>query len=304
MMYGLREEFTYFECLDCGCLQLVNIPPSLDKYYPKDYCSFQRDDDPNLVLKVKSLLARERNRYSLLRHGILGKLVDIKYGYPEGELLRKIGITKSWDILDIGCGSGSWLFSLRELGFTNLYGADPFIGEDINEKSVKIQKRTIHNLYNLQKFHLIRSHHSFEHIPDQYETLLKIRELLKPSGFCIIAMPVKTEVIWNRYGVNWVQIDAPRHLVIHTVASFSNLARKAGFDITDIIFNSNAFQFWGSEQYLEDIPLKSERSYSVSPSESIFSRKTISRYRSEAERLNSISQGDQAIFVLKPLEEQ
>jgi len=302
MMYGLREEFTYFECLHCGCLQIVDIPASLDKYYPNNYYSFQATNKSNLARKTISLLGREWRRYSLFRQGLLGKFINAKYSYPEGELLRKLGIRKDWKILDIGCGAGSWLSSLSELGFTNLYGVDPFIDADINENSVKIQKGTIHELENLQKYNLIRSNHSFEHIPDQYETLIKIHELLTPDGFCTIAMPVKTDTIWGRYGTNWVQIDAPRHLVIHTVASFTNLARRAGFGIIDVIFNSTAFQIWGSEQYQRDIPLKSEKSYSISPRNSIFSRKMIRDYHHEAEQLNRESQGDQAIFVLRPLE--
>jgi len=299
MMYGYREEFTYFECLDCGCLQIVDVPASLDKYYPNNYYSFQRTNNSHPARKIVSLLRRERNRYSLFRQGLLGRFVNIKHSSPEGEVLRKFGIRKDWKILDVGCGAGSWLFSLKELGFTDLCGADPFIDADINEDSVKILKGTAHGLKISQKFDLIRSNHSFEHMPDQYDTLLKFHELLTPDGLCTIAMPVKTEVIWGRYEVNWVQIDAPRHLVIHTVTSFTNLAQRADFEVVDVIFNSTAFQMWGSEQYVRDIPLQSENSYSVSPHRSIFSRKMIRHYHHEAERLNRESQGDQAIFVLK-----
>lgn len=296
MMYGLREEFEYFECLDCGCLQIIDIPASLDKYYPDDYYSFQVTGRSNPISKIKSLLGRERNRYSLFRQGMLGRFVNIKYSYPEGELLKRLGIQKNWSILDVGCGTGSWLFSLRDLGFTNLYGVDLFIDSNIDAGSVKIHKGTIHELEDSQKYNLIRSNHSFEHMPDQYDTLVKIHELLTPDGFCTIAMPVKTETIWGRYGTNWVQIYAPRHLVIHTVASFTSLARKAGFEVSDVVFN------WGSEQYVRDIPLKSEKSYSVSPRNSIFSREMMQHYKTEAERLNLQSEGDQAIFVLRPRE--
>lgn len=300
-MYGLREKFTYFECLDCGCLQIVDLPLHLEKYYSNNYYSFNKANKSNPINKIKSLLEIERNRYSFFLEGILGRCVNIKYSYPEGELLRKLGIRKDWNILDIGCGAGSWLFSLSELGFTNLYGIDPFVDTDINEGSVNIKKGTIHDLHKSQKFDLIRSNHSFEHISDQYETLIKIKELLAPRGLCIISMPVKTETIWKKYGTYWVQIDAPRHLIIHTVASFKILARKAGFEVSDVIFNSTAFQFWGSEQYMKDIPLKSEKSYSVSPHKSMFSKKMISYYHHEAERLNHESQGDQAIFILKQI---
>jgi len=66
-----------------------------------------------------------------------------------------------------------------------------------------------------QKFDLIISNHSFEHISDQLETLLKVRKILSENDVCLIRMPVKAEYIWNRYGANWVKIDAPRHFLIH-----------------------------------------------------------------------------------------
>jgi hypothetical protein len=40
MMFGFRDEFEYFQCSACFCLQIKNIPGSLEKYYPKNYYSF------------------------------------------------------------------------------------------------------------------------------------------------------------------------------------------------------------------------------------------------------------------------
>ena len=34
MMFGFRDEFTYFECSKCGCLQIAKIPKNVEKYYP------------------------------------------------------------------------------------------------------------------------------------------------------------------------------------------------------------------------------------------------------------------------------
>src|SRR4030042_3937998 len=41
MMYGYRDEFEYFECVQCGCLQIQKIPNNLEKYYPKQYYSYE-----------------------------------------------------------------------------------------------------------------------------------------------------------------------------------------------------------------------------------------------------------------------
>jgi 2-polyprenyl-3-methyl-5-hydroxy-6-metoxy-1,4-benzoquinol methylase len=302
MMYGLNEKFTYFECLNCGCLQIETIPVSLEKYYPNNYYSFNIPIKLNPMDWILSFLGRERNRYCLFNQGLLGRVINRKSSNPEADLFRKWGLKKGWKILDIGCGSGLWLSSYKDLGL-NLYGIDPYIETGVNNGSIKIIKGTIYDLPQSDKFQLIRCNHSFEHTSDQYETLKTIFNLLTLDGICFIAMPVKTETIWNRYGVNWVQIDAPRHLAIHTVKSFTIMAKKAGFEISDIIFNSTEFQFWGSEQYVNGIPLTSKKSYNISPNLSIFSKEDILRYKNEAEQLNHQSQGDSAIFILKPLKD-
>ena len=59
-------------------------------------------------------------------------------------------------------------------------------------------------------------------------------------------------------------ISAPRHFFLHSLDSLKTLVRKEKFYIKDIVFDSDEFQFWGSEQYKNDISLKSENSYSVS----------------------------------------
>ena len=295
MMFGFRDEFTYFECSKCGCLQIAKIPRNIGKYYPSNYYSFKKGESNNFI---KQFLKRKRGDYVLFKKGLIGKVIYWKYPDPLFDMIGKIGINYNSRILDVGCGAGNLLYSLREIGFKNLVGVDPYIDKDVMDRDVKILKKTIHELPDNQKFDLIIFNHSFEHIPDQLETLLKVRKILSEKGVCLIRMPIKTEYIWNRYGVNWVQIDAPRHFFIHTLKSFELLAEKSGLLIQDVIFDSTEFQFWGSEQYKGDIPLTAENSYSVNPKKSIFTKKQIREFKKMANELNRNKQGDQACFYL------
>lgn len=296
MMFGLRDEFTYFECSDCGCLQIAEVPKNMRKYYPSNYYSLKKELSDNFV---KRILKGQRNKYALFRKGIIGKLI---YKIYPNSLFNMIGLLKvnyNSRILDIGCGAGNLLCSLNEIGFKNLLGLEPYINKEIINGDVKILKKSVHELLDNQKFDLIISNHSFEHIPDQLATLLKVRKILSGNGTCLVRMPVKTEYIWKRYGVNWVQIDAPRHLFIHTPESFRILVDSTGLIINDVIYDSNEFQFWGSEQYKKDISLKAENSYSINSKKSIFSKKDIMVYKRLAKKLNIQKQGDQAIFILR-----
>ena len=60
-MYGLRNEFKYYHCNNCGCLQISNIPSNLNIYYPENYYSYCK---PELSKnKVVNYLRRKRSDY-------------------------------------------------------------------------------------------------------------------------------------------------------------------------------------------------------------------------------------------------
>ena len=297
MMYGLGNKFTYFQCADCGCLQIAEIPEDMERYYPSSYGSFKQ---PKSNSSIRQILKRKRNKYALLKEGLVGK---IAYWMSRNtrfhiDIINRIKIDYDSKILDVGCGVGHLLYPLSEIGLKNLLGVDPYISRAIKDENVRILKKTIHELPDSQKFDVIIFNHSFEHVPDQKKALLKVRKVLSEKGICIITMPVKTEYIWNRYGVNWVQIDAPRHFFIHTLKSFQPLVKRSGLIIQSVVFDSTELQFWGSEQYIKGIPYEAENSYLVNPKRSIFTARKIKKFRKMAKELNMNRQGDQATFYL------
>jgi hypothetical protein len=93
-------------------------------------------------------------------------------------------------------------------------------------------------------------------------------------------------------------LDAPRHFYLHSEKSIAVAAEKAGLKIINSCRDSWDFQFWGSEQYIKNIPLKSQNSYSRAPKRSMFSKEDISSFTKKARELNELNMGDQAIFYL------
>jgi hypothetical protein len=97
---------------------------------------------------------------------------------------------------------------------SNVLGIDPFLAEDIRyHNGLQILKKAIAELAN--EWDLIMFHHAFEHVPDPFETLQAASRLLSRHGVCLMRTPRVSSQAWERYGVNWVQIDAPRHFFIH-----------------------------------------------------------------------------------------
>jgi len=77
------------------------------------------------------------------------------------------------------------------------------------------------------------------------------------------------------------------------------LASRMGFKLIATLYDSTSFQFWGSEQYLRDIPLFDERSWGVNPERAVFVASQIEEWEREAIRLNEMGLGDQACFYLQ-----
>lgn len=294
MMLGMRDTHTYFECGSCGCLQIAKVPENIQDYYPgDDYYSY---DEIKPETGLKKVMITARDRYAATGHGFIGKLLQMRKPHDKLPRLQKANVTMQSKILDVGCGAGHLLHSLKECGFENVLGADPFNAKKIEyDNGLVIEQKSIHEVSE-GNWDFIMMNHSFEHVMDQHEVIARIEELLKPGGVCMIRVPTVSSWAWDHYGVDWVQLDAPRHLFLHSQKSMQSLADQSGLELKETVYDSFAFQYWGSEQYLKDIPLNNERSYAVNPDKSIFSEHKISEYAIRSKALNAEQQGDQAAF--------
>lgn len=305
MMFGTRDEFDYIECARCGTVQIADAPSNLADYYPADYFSFASAERTDLGETLgRRLAARAAGKYLLTGKGALGKLVIgqkpwIADHFPPSLSEPVLEIDRDSRILDFGCGNGRLLQALHYFGFTRLEGADAFIERDIAYSTgVKVFKRSLAELE--PAYDLVMLHHSFEHFADPRSALLEIRRLLMRGKFALIRMPV-ANFAWGKYGVNWVQLDPPRHLFLYTERAFHELAEGCGFKLEKVVYDSSSFQFWGSEQYIKDIPLTDPRSHNVGGGEKIFTQEQLDNWQDEAEKLNREGRGDQAAFYLRAL---
>lgn len=302
MMFGTRETFEYFECSACGTIQIAEVP-ELSRYYPENYLSFDSKAEMGERLR-RRVAARFAGKYFLTGRGALGKWIAKKKPwigdhFPVSLRDPLLGIDFNSRILDFGCGAGRLLRSLYYFGFHDLTGADAFIKSDISYPGgVKIYKRELESFEPY--FDLIMLHHSFEHVIDPQETLGQIHRLLADNRFCLIRMPV-AGFTWEKYGVNWVQMDPPRHLYLYTERSFRRLAETSGFVVEKVVYDSTAFQFWGSEKYLRDMPLINQGSSNGFELSDIFSGDQLNEWQRQAEALNARGMGDQACFYLRKM---
>lgn len=293
MMFGTRDPFEYFDCTDCGCVQIAEVPDDLSAHYPADYYSYGAGG----AGRLRRLAKRQRLRHSLGFPSPGGALLARRYG-PSfvGQWLAPLRAALDDRILDVGSGAGHLLFELRDAGFTSLTGADPFAPAEVDTRGVRVLRQSIHEVEGT--FDLVMMHHTFEHLPDPAETLASAHRLVRPGGQVLLRIPVADSYAFRTYGADWVQLDAPRHLFLHTEDSIGRLAVGAGLEVRSVAYDSSAFQFWGSEQYQRDVPLSDPRSYGVDPEASPFTADEITAFERRAAELNRAGDGDQARFTL------
>lgn len=295
MMIGNRESFVYIHCKKCDSLQIRDVPQNLSDYYPIDYYSFKEESRSGFVRKH---FTRLRNNFAVYEEGFLGKYLNLFKPNPSLSSMSVIKPKKNWRILDVGCGSGELLIHLNTMGFEKLEGIDPFLKEEIiYSNGLKIRNIKLEELKG--EWDLIMFHHSFEHIHNPEHILKQVYKLLNVKGYCIIRTPNLSSYAWRKYGTYWVQIDAPRHMVIYSTNSMKLISKKTGLILFDLIDDSDGFQFWGSEQYMKDIALYDDESYLKSTKNIIFKKSELKKFDKDARELNKKKDGDQTIYYFK-----
>jgi len=287
--FGTLEEFNYFVCSSCGCIQILEFPENPGKYYPAGYYAYDQPVFRTKLTGLTAFLKKSLLEYYMGYFNIAGLMLSFIYKHPF-PWIRKKEIDFNSRILDVGCGSGRKLLSLYRSGFRNLTGIDPYIEKDIiYPEGIVIKKMELSEMKG--EFDFIMLHHSFEHMPDPQETLKNIYRLLTPRGCVLIRIPVANSYAWHKYGEYWSGLDAPRHFFIHTRESMKIIAEEAGFYIDGVVNDSNRDQFVTSEKYLRGLPKNIP--------DTIFSRSELRKFDREAEKLNELMQGDWACFYLK-----
>lgn len=304
MMFGTKEEFEYFMCDTCGCLQITDIPSDLSHYYPKDYYSFSIEKRKP-VSELRQFLLKQRFRNAIFNKGYkVNKLLERFIEIPEIRLDRAVPVSEILKIsrvqdfsarfLDIGCGSWSqWMESLKIMGFRNCSGYDPFIEKDVDQNGISIYK----NKKSVTgEFELITLHHSLEHIPDQKEILEFAHAHLAPKGVLLVRIPTVSSYAWEHYGTDWVELDPPRHLYLHSRGSIRKLGKMVGLSLYKTICDSISFEFYGSEQYRHEISLTDSDSYWMTGQSSLFSPEDIDRFETMAQEVNLHDECGRACF--------
>lgn len=168
--------------------------------------------------------------------GLIGFLYKIIRGI---NLKRKIKVLKKHssgkEVLDIGCGIGFFPKAANQNGY-HTRGVEP--DPDALKFAVENNKIEAYSLEKLnsfsREFDTVTMWHVLEHVYHLRQQLEIIKNIIKPGGLFIIALPNYKSFDGQYYKSNWAGYDVPRHLYHFEEKTVQGLLATFGFDLVDI----------------------------------------------------------------------
>ena len=191
-----NETFKVWQCPDCKtihCLDVVDLPHYYSKY----------------PIAQASLTWPYRFCYkNLLRQ------------------LTKHGFSKAHSFLDYGCASGLFIQYLRQRGFTNCYGYEPYASKEGFGNPTTLQRAP---------FDYILLQDVIEHVEDPNALLRDLDRLLAPGGYILIGTPNAANIDLNQPHVSdyYNEVHVPYHLHLYTPVSLASLGHHQGWKPVD-----------------------------------------------------------------------
>lgn len=208
-----KEKYTLFLNTEYDMLVTQPVPKNLSKYYESDSYISHTDSKKSLFDKV----------YQLVKNYTLKQKLKLINSFQ----------TTEKTLLDIGAGTGDFLSVCKKNNWS-VYGIEPSKNARklADNKNIKLQEDF--SDYTNKQFDVITMWHVLEHVPNLTEYINKLKNLLKPNGILVIAVPNFKSYDALHYKEFWAAYDVPRHLWHFSKNAIQKLFAKADMKIEKI----------------------------------------------------------------------
>ena len=166
-------------------------------------------------------------------------------GFAKSLLEVALRYKKNGRFLDIGCAVGFLLEEARSSGFkAEGIELNKKAAELVRSKGFDVMERTLNECgYAESSFDVISLNHILEHVIEPNEFLKGIRDIVKNTGIIIIGVPNHDSLVAKIYKSKWYGWGVPEHVWHFDRGSIQNLLSKNGFQIKELIQNSQYYAF-------------------------------------------------------------
>jgi 2-polyprenyl-3-methyl-5-hydroxy-6-metoxy-1,4-benzoquinol methylase len=210
------EKFDIWECKNCTQRFTQNIPDKegIGKYYQSENYISHSDTSKGFI--------------NIMYHKVRKRTLVQKR-----KLVETVTAKKTGNILDVGCGTGAFLHTMKEAGW-NATGLEP--DKTAREKALELYGLHLDDsekFYQLapQSYDAITMWHVLEHVHDLHAYIDQLKNLLKSGGKLLIAVPNYASHDADVYKEFWAAYDVPRHLYHFSPASMKTLLKKHGMKV-------------------------------------------------------------------------
>ncbi len=218
---GKPGRFRFVACRRCG---LVYQNPRIDVEHIKDYY----DDE--------YIAHRKKTDWGILT-GFYNRAMA-KHDRAKDAIVRRfVALGPGSEVLDVGCGAGTFLRLMREqygarttgVDFKDLSGRPGF--ESIDFRCGLFYEQDFAG----RRFHLVTMWHFLEHDYDPPRTLRTARDLLAPDGRLVVEVPRLDSVSFRLFRARWPGLQAPQHTALYTKKSLLEMVGRAGLAVVDYL---------------------------------------------------------------------
>jgi len=194
------EHFAIRACPDCGVGITSPVPEDLGKYYGPLYYG---------------------GRHSFTADYCTARRVRLLTQHAP----------RPGNLLDIGCGDGSFLLGARKAGWA-VSGTEIGGAAELSKATGLTVHDSLESVDN-GRFDVVTMWHTLEHFRDPFATVDSARKKLAPGGLFIVAVPDANGLQAALFGKSWFHFDVPRHLFHFDRSSLSTMMKRASFSVSE-----------------------------------------------------------------------
>lgn len=246
-LYFIPGQWNICLCETCESFWLENrpLPESISQIYPTEYYTHAEPWNKltsggtfaSILLPAKHSFLHHAYGYPKSKTPLLPEFIgyvtaSIAYlRWMKDDMVRFLPANNGGLLLDIGCGNGEFLLTMKRLGW-RVRGIEPDADAATvaQRHGIDVEVASIDDTTYLEDgyYDAITMSHVIEHLPDPVAAVRKVASALKQGGRFVTISPNPRSALGLFFGQAWVHWDPPRHFSLPSSKGLNRLAASSG----------------------------------------------------------------------------